>query len=305
MTIRAGGRPAASARHHPSRRAGRSRDERAPARQWGRPCCARRASSRRFAISAIDVEDRGDLAPAAVVARGRARRQGASVRGGRGLGAAAGARDLCDRALRADADRARRRSQHRDGLDSAASRATRPRRGASCFVLWLDAHSDFNTPLTSPSGNMHGMSLAMLCREPGLEGVFGDEPHGSSIPGGCICSASARSIRANGDCCRTRGVDVVDMRQTGRRRLRRLDPAHHRRGSRPQRPSACQPGRRLSRSRIAPGVGTAVPGGATYREAHLVMELLLRIGSRRPRSTSSNSIRSSTSARKARSCLST
>src|SRR5277367_6512385 len=55
--------------------------------------------------------------------------------------------------------------------------------GRELFVLWLDAHSDFNTPLTSPSGNMHGMALAMLCGEPGLEGVFGDQPHGLVDPG--------------------------------------------------------------------------------------------------------------------------
>ena len=55
--------------------------------------------------------------------------------------------------------------------------------GRELFVLWLDAHSDFNTPLTSPSGNMHGMAAAMLCREPGFEGVFGDEPHGFLEPG--------------------------------------------------------------------------------------------------------------------------
>ena len=57
--------------------------------------------------------------------------------------------------------------------------------------------------------------------------------------------------------------------------------------------------------RIAPGVGTAVPGGATYREAHLVMELLYEFRARRPRSISSSSIRSSTSGAKARCCWST
>ena len=38
--------------------------------------------------------------------------------------------------------------------------------------MWLDAHADFNTPATSPSGNMHGMSAAALCGEPGLDGIF-------------------------------------------------------------------------------------------------------------------------------------
>ena len=51
---------------------------------------------------------------------------------------------------------------------------------------------------------------------------------------------------------------------------------------------------------IAPGVGTAVPGGATYREAHLVMELLYEVRAWRPRSTWSSSIPSSTSGERAR-----
>ena len=150
--------------------------------------------------------------------------------------------------------------------------------GRELFVLWLDAHSDFNTPLTSPSGNMHGMSLAMLSREPGLEAVFGDEPHGSVDPGR-LHLFGIRSIDAGERrLLQNRGIDVVDMRRLDedgfavsiRRIIDRvrarngllhvsldvdfLDPA------------------------IAPGVGTAVPGGATYREAHLVMELLYESG---------------------------
>jgi arginase len=150
--------------------------------------------------------------------------------------------------------------------------------GRELFVLWLDAHSDFNTPLTSPSGNMHGMSLAMLSREPGLEGVFGDEPHGFVDPGRLhlfgIRSIDSGERRLLHD----RGVDVVDMRRLDEdgfavsiRRI--IDRVRGRNGF-------------LHVSLdvdfldpvIAPGVGTAVPGGATYREAHLVMELLYESG---------------------------
>src|SRR5262245_27633383 len=49
--------------------------------------------------------------------------------------------------------------------------------GNELFVLWLDAHPDFNTPATSPSGNLHGMSLAFLCGESGFEPVFGVPAH--------------------------------------------------------------------------------------------------------------------------------
>jgi arginase len=150
--------------------------------------------------------------------------------------------------------------------------------GRELSVLWLDAHSDFNTPLTSPSGNMHGMSLAMLCQEPGLEGVFGSEPHGFVDPARLHLFGIRSIDTGERRLLQNRGVDVVDMRRLDedgfavsiRRIIDRvrarngllhvsldvdfLDPA------------------------IAPGVGTAVPGGATYREAHLVMELLYESG---------------------------
>ena len=81
------------------------------------------------------------------------------------------------------------------------------------FVLWLDAHTDFNTPLTSPSGNMHGMPAAMLSREPGLEAVFGDEPHGFIDPGR-LHLFGIRSINSGERLLlQDRGVDVVDMRR--------------------------------------------------------------------------------------------
>jgi arginase len=150
--------------------------------------------------------------------------------------------------------------------------------GRELFVLWLDAHSDFNTPLTSPSGNMHGMSAAMLSREPGLEAVFGDDLDVFIDPGRLHLFGIRSIDSGERRLLQDRGVDVVDMRRLDedgfavsiRRIIDRvkardgllhvsldvdfLDPA------------------------IAPGVGTAVPGGATYREAHLVMELLYESG---------------------------
>ncbi len=45
--------------------------------------------------------------------------------------------------------------------------------GRPLFVLWLDAHADYNTPATTMTGNMHGMSAAFLCGEPGLDGLLG------------------------------------------------------------------------------------------------------------------------------------
>jgi arginase len=150
--------------------------------------------------------------------------------------------------------------------------------GQNLFVLWLDAHSDYNTPLTSPSGNMHGMSAAMLAGEPGFDFLFGGEKHGSIDPAR-LNLFGIRSIDADERrLLRARGVDVVDMRTLDehgfavsiRRIIDRVKTAHG----------------LLHVSldvdfldpTIAPGVGTAVPGGATYREAHLVMELLYESG---------------------------
>jgi arginase len=48
--------------------------------------------------------------------------------------------------------------------------------GRELFVMWLDAHADYNTPATTITGNMHGMSAAFLCGEEGLDGLLGHEP---------------------------------------------------------------------------------------------------------------------------------
>ena len=84
--------------------------------------------------------------------------------------------------------------------------------GRELFVLWLDAHTDFNTPATSPTGNLHGMAAAMLCQEPGFEGLLGDEPDGFVDPHN-LHLFGVRSID-DGErrLLRARGVDVVDMR---------------------------------------------------------------------------------------------
>jgi arginase len=142
------------------------------------------------------------------------------------------------------------------------------------FVLWVDAHADYNTPATTVTGNMHGMSAAFLCGEPGLDSLLGDQPRVSIGPDQLdlfgIRSIDPLEKKLVGD----RPVTVADMRAIDefgvgvliRRVIERvkarggvlhvsfdvdfLDPV------------------------VAPGVGTTVPGGATYREAHLIMELL-------------------------------
>ena len=142
------------------------------------------------------------------------------------------------------------------------------------FVLWLDAHADYNTPATTLTGNMHGMSAAFLCGEPGLDGLLGDAPRISINPDQLDLFGIRSIDPLEKDLVRDRRVAIADMRAIDefgvgvliRRVIERvkarngvlhvsfdvdfLDPA------------------------VAPGVGTTVPGGATYREAHLIMELL-------------------------------
>ncbi len=142
------------------------------------------------------------------------------------------------------------------------------------FVLWLDAHADYNTPATTITGNMHGMSAAFLCGEPGLDGLLGNQPRASITPDRLDLFGIRSIDPLEKDLVRERRVAIADMRAIDefgvgvliRRVIERvkarngvlhlsfdvdfLDPA------------------------VAPGVGTTVPGGATYREAHLIMELL-------------------------------
>ncbi len=146
--------------------------------------------------------------------------------------------------------------------------------GRPLFVLWLDAHGDFNTPSTSPSGNIHGMPAAFLCGEEGFDGIVPDA-YRTPVDPTRVHLFGIRSLdQGERVLLRARGVDVADMRlidEYGVAALLRriiekvqavgghlhvsldidfLDPS------------------------FAPAVGTAVPGGATYREAHLIMEML-------------------------------
>jgi arginase len=146
--------------------------------------------------------------------------------------------------------------------------------GRELFVMWLDAHADYNTPATTITGNMHGMSAAFLCGEKGLDGLLGHEPR-APIDSSRLELFGTRSIdKLEKELVRLRRVSVVDMRKIDEfgvsvliRRV--IDKV-----------KACDGALHLSFDvdfldpEVAPGVGTTVPGGATYREAHLIMELL-------------------------------
>ncbi len=146
-------------------------------------------------------------------------------------------------------------------------------------VLWVDAHADFNTAATTPSGNIHGMPLAALCGmgDPRLTQLWDEtvpiiDPRRVAVLG-------ARDLD-NGEKqnLREAGVMVMGMEQIDRYGMvRAIEKAI-------ERISRDVDGIYLSFDmdsmdpRHAPGVGTPVPGGLTYREAHLVCELVAETG---------------------------
>ena len=140
-------------------------------------------------------------------------------------------------------------------------------------VLWIDAHADINTPETSPSGNVHGMPLAAAL---GLAGQ-GFESDAWPLP-----AVDPRRVVLLG----LRQADEGErglLREAGRARLHdERDRPHRRRagdarGSRPHLGSGfvhVSLDMDVLDPELAPGVGTPVRGGLTYREAHLALELV-------------------------------
>ena len=141
-------------------------------------------------------------------------------------------------------------------------------------VLWIDAHADYNTPETSPSGNLHGMPLALLCGEAEFDESFRGPWLGRIDPRN-VSIFGARSVdRDERRLVQARGLDVIDMR--------RIDQLGVVAALQKVIDRARAAGAHLHVSfdvdcidpSIAPGGGTLVPGGLTYREAHLMMEML-------------------------------
>ena len=146
-------------------------------------------------------------------------------------------------------------------------------------VIWLDAHGDFNTHLTTPSGNIHGMSLAALCGmgDPRLTTLW-DETHPSLDPSRVAILGARDLDPGEKDNLREAGVLVLGMEQIDRMGVvAAIEKAI-------ERVSRDVDGIYLSMDldaldpREAPGVGTAVTGGLTYREAHLTCEMIAETG---------------------------
>jgi arginase len=149
--------------------------------------------------------------------------------------------------------------------------------GRPLFVLWLDAHADFNSPSTSPSGNMHGMPVAFFCGEAGFDGIL---PGGRPIVSPKhVHQLGIRSIDpAERDAIGLRGVNVFDMRAVDERGAAAIMRDVLRAVSDANGLLHVSLDVDFLDPELAPGVGTTVPGGATFREAHLVMEMLCDSG---------------------------
>ena len=144
-------------------------------------------------------------------------------------------------------------------------------------VIWLDAHADFNIPETSPSGNIHGMPLSVLTGRghPDLVSIGGE---GASVRTEDVVLLGLRSVdmkerslllKAGVRVYTMKEIDAYGVASVVRRALR--DLSHLERVHLSVDLDVVDPG-------VAPGVGTAVRGGLTYREAHLVMELINEAG---------------------------
>lgn len=149
--------------------------------------------------------------------------------------------------------------------------------GRPLCVLWLDAHADFNTPTTSESGNMHGMPVAFYCGEAGFEGLL---PAGRpTVAPRNVFMVGIRSVDARErELIAARGVRVFDMRAIDEfgvaAIVRRILAEVERMGAMLHVSLDVD----FLDPTIAPGVGTAVGGGANLREAHLIMEMLCESG---------------------------
>jgi arginase len=140
--------------------------------------------------------------------------------------------------------------------------------------LWLDAHGDMNTPESSPSGNVHGMPLAAIMGygAPELVELLGfkpkAEPSNIVIVGARDLDAQERKI------VKKSGIHVFTMRDIDERGMREVMSDALKHAMDDTAGIAVSLDMDFVDPADAPGVGTPVRGGVTYREAHLAMEMI-------------------------------
>lgn len=143
-------------------------------------------------------------------------------------------------------------------------------------LIWVDAHTDYNTPQSSPSGNIHGMPVAHLTGlgDPQLSGLGG----GWHLQPEDIVMIGIRSVDVSErELLREAGIKAYTMKDVDQLGITRITEETLERLSGTERLHVSFDADALDPS-VAPGVGTPVPGGLTYREGHLLMELLSESG---------------------------
>jgi len=141
-------------------------------------------------------------------------------------------------------------------------------------LIWIDAHTDMNTPDSSPSGNVHGMPLAGLMGlgPAELGNIFDFSP--KVHPENCVLVGIRDVDSFEKENIRKAGVEVFTMRDIDERGMRAVMEEALRMAGRGTAGYHVSLDMDWIDPEDAPGVGTPVWGGATYREAHLAMEII-------------------------------
>ncbi|HTC95506.1 MAG TPA: arginase [Terriglobales bacterium] len=148
------------------------------------------------------------------------------------------------------------------------------RKNEKIGLIWVDAHADMNTPDTSPTGNVHGMPLAALVGlgPPELADIFNFSP--KVAPENCVLVGARDIDAAEKENIRKAGIEVFTMRDIDERGMRSVMEEALRLAGRDTAGYHVSLDMDWIDPEDAPGVGTPVRGGATYREAHLAMEII-------------------------------
>ena len=145
-------------------------------------------------------------------------------------------------------------------------------------VIWFDAHGDMNTPETSPSGNIHGMPFAAIlghgARELTHIGGFAPKVH----PEDCVLIGARSVDPEEATALRASGIRIVTMRELDERGMSAVMDEAMWLASRRTVGFHVTMDMDFVDPDFAPGVGTPVPGGPTYRESHLAMEKIADSG---------------------------
>ena len=140
------------------------------------------------------------------------------------------------------------------------------------FVLWLDAHSDFHTPATTGSGHLHGTPVGYFTGRAGFDAF---PPLPAFVPEENVCLFGIRSVdRAEADELARRDIEIHDMRDIDENGVAKPMSAFLSRVADANGLLHVSLDVDFLDPGVAPAVGTTVPGGATVREAHLVMEMI-------------------------------